>query len=577
MKLTFVSKHLSIENFNEMDTADFMVLTGVNGSGKSHLLDAIEQNKVRIDSNDPQRIVKFNFETFRLENEGTYNAQQIYSERDAAWGFFESQIKPHISSYRSNIGDGYASAVEQCRTEKKPFWKADIPLDPYRKNIRDLFRSPNIKGNQAAIGVYSLALKLPYSIDEIDRDEFTSRYKPFAAKQDFLPMALGRVIWDYYAKYRNNQLNEFQNIKYGKKYPALSEEEFLDVHGEKPWDIINDILKTFNSLEYRVNSPEGEDIFSNFTLRLVHTGKENLEIDFNSLSSGERVLMALVASIYKSSSDNYFPDVLLLDELDASLHPSMMKNMLAVIKDVFLARGVKVILVTHSPTTIALCPEESIYVMNKSGAQRIEKKSCNEALAILTEGFATLAEGLVLFDEVAKNKVSIFTEGKNTLFLRQVLKHSGLNAQVSLVEGVEAISGKNQLRTLFDFFSRVPHSSKVLFIWDCDVNFSLVEKNSTYPFVFTRNTANKFTSAGIENLFPEHLFDGFLKTITLSKGDAIVEFDESRKRDFEAHVFQNASDADFRNFEPLLEKIRSLLNDGAAEFTAPALGVQETA
>lgn len=64
--------------------------------------------------------------------------------------------------------------------------------------------------------------------------------------------------------------------------------------------------------------------------------------------------MALVASIYKSSSDGAFPDILLLDELDASLHPSMIKNMIGVIEDIFLEQGIKVILVTHSPSTIAL-------------------------------------------------------------------------------------------------------------------------------------------------------------------------------------------------------------------------------
>ena len=61
---------------------------------------------------------------------------------------------------------------------------------------------------------------------------------------------------------------------------------------------------------------------------LIHTRKPSLEVELSSLSSGERVLMALVNSVYKPSSDNIFPNVLLLDALDASLHPSMMKSML---------------------------------------------------------------------------------------------------------------------------------------------------------------------------------------------------------------------------------------------------------
>lgn len=560
MKITFAGKHLSIEPFNEVLADNFIVLTGVNGSGKSHLLDAIEQKKVRVDDSDAQRVVKFNFETFRLENESAYNAQQISAERQEAWTFFESQVKPTVASWKAGLGESYTSVTEQCRRDKKPLWNAEgLALEPYKQNLKTFFSNPHIKGNQAAIGVYSLIQQLPYSIDEIRQEKFTSIYKPFAAKQDFLPMALGKIIWDYYIKYRNNQINEFENSKYGKEYVALTEQEFVEAHGDKPWDIINSILKTFNSLEYRVNSPEGSDYFGNFVLKLVHTSKPGLEVDFNSLSSGERVLMALVASIYKSSSDNYFPDVLLLDELDASLHPSMMKNMLTVIQDVFLKRGVKVILVTHSPTTIALCPEESIYVMNRSGSNRIEKKTRNEALSILTEGFATLEESLLLFDEITKNRISIVTEGKNTVYLKKVLSMAGLDNEVTIIEGVESITGKSQLKTLFDFFSRVPHANKVLFVWDCDASYPLQELNYTYPFFFSRNGANTIAKSGVENLFPMSLFNDFLKTITSSQGKVKTEFDETRKRDFESHVLGAAGVSDFSNFEPLIEEIRSLL------------------
>ena len=560
MKITFAAKHLSIDQFNEVSTDNFIVLTGVNGSGKSHLLDAIEQKKVRIDDTDAHRVVKFNFETFRLENENSYNAQQISAERQEAWTFLENQVKPNVVSWKTGLGETYTAVAEQCQRDKKPFWNADdLSLAPYKQNLKNFFNSPHIKANQAAIGVYSMIQQLPYSIDEIRQDKFTSIYKPFAAKQDFLPMALGKIVWDYYIKYRSNQINEFENFKNGKSYDVLTEEEFIEAHGEKPWEIINSILTTFNSLEYRVNSPEGSDYFGNFVLKLVHTSKIGLEVDFSSLSSGERVLMALVASIYKSSSDNYFPDVLLLDELDASLHPSMMKNMLTVIQNVFLHRGVKVILVTHSPTTIALSPEESIYVMNRTGFNRIEKRSRNDALSILTEGFATLEESLLLFDEITKNKISIVTEGKNTIYLQKVLSMAGLDNDVSLIEGVESISGKSQLKTLFDFFSRVPHVNKVLFVWDCDASYSLPALNHTYPFIFAINRDNCLVKTGVENLFPPALFHGFQKTITSSHGKVINEFDETRKRDFERHVLSSATENDFSNFQPLVDKIRSLL------------------
>ena len=191
---------------------------------------------------------------------------------------------------------------------------------------------------------------------------------------------------------------------------------------------------------------------------------------------------------------------------------------------------------------------------------RIEKKSRNEALSILTEGFATLEESLLLFDEVIKNHISIVTEGKNTIYLKRALSIAGLAGEITIIEGVESISGKTQLKTLFDFFLRVPHTNKVLFVWDCDAQYhQLLESNNTFPFVFPTNSSNNIAKSGIENLFPNTLFDSFVKTITSSKGEVIKQFDETRKRDFEDYVMNNASANDFINFEPLVERIRFLL------------------
>ncbi|HHT9138628.1 MAG TPA: AAA family ATPase, partial [Candidatus Wunengus sp. YC60] len=345
--------------------------------------------------------------------------------------------------------------------------------------------------------------------------------------------------------------------KYDKNYEALSEAEFISIHGKPPWELVNEILKTFDTLKYRVTSPEGSDYFGNFQLKLRHTEKTNLEIEFSHLSSGERVLMALVASVYKSSADKHFPDLLLLDEVDASLHPSMMKNMLDVIERIFLQQGVKVILITHSPTTLALAPENSIYVMNMSGINRIEKKSKQEALSILTQGFATIEQGLRLFDQVANSPLTVITEGYNSALIAKALELHGI-ADVDVLSGVEGVSGKNQLRTVFQFIAKTRHRNKVLFVWDCDVSVGLEAQNNTFPFVLPRRNDNSIAKKGIENAFPVELFSGYTKTITLSNGTTITEFDEGRKRDFELHVLSRNDLSNFAHFASLITEIKRI-------------------
>ena len=311
-------------------------------------------------------------------------------------------------------------------------------------------------------------------------------------------------------------------------------------------------------MQYKVNATENYNPFGSYQVKLQHIQKNDLEIQFDALSSGERVLMALVASVYKSAGDKHFPDILLLDEVDASLHPSMMKNMIEVIDEFFVRNGVKVILVTHSPTTIAIAPDDSLYIMNRSGNNRIEKKSREEALSILTQGYATIEEGLKLFDEVARTKVTIITEGNNITILNHVLKLNNID-NVEVLAGVEGITGKNQLKTLFDFLSRIPHKNRTLFVWDCDVNPGVNETNNTVPFVLPRNPSNGLVTKGIENMFAEGLFDEFITTVNPSKGEEIRKFDESRKRDFEQFVLSKNDSTDFDNFRTFVKEVRRLL------------------
>lgn len=558
MKLKFIQKHSSIEPFLTTEIPDFCVLTGVNGSGKSHLLEAIENRRVTIEGMEQAQIVYFNYENFRLENEPSFSAQQLSAEREAAWQYHNKHFKSQVSSWKNQLGENYAPVKQKAKEEKKSFWRVGgEKLKQYKQNFKTLLRNNSHKNNQHAHGIVSLAKSTPYSIDELDHDEFVERYKPFVFKKEFLPVQLGRVFWDYHVKHQTNEFRRFQNEKNNADYNVLNEEEFIIKHGNKPWEIANKILEAFDSLQYKFGSPEGYDYFGNYKLELMHTEKEGLKVEFDRLSSGERVLMALVASIYKASSDHNFPDILLLDEIDASLHPSMMQNMLSVIQDIFLPQNVKVILVTHSVTTIALAPEDSICVMHPSGQNRIEKKTQKEAFEILARGFATLEQGLKIFDQVARSELTIITEGRNTKYLEKFLELHNIQG-VEILQGAEAKSGKNQLKVLFEFFAKAQPEKPVLFIFDCDVNFNLTETGNAFSIILTRNTENNIADHGIENLFSEDLFNGFTTSIMSSRGVETCKFDESRKKDLEVFILDRNNLADFEKFSSIREKITSI-------------------
>jgi len=70
----------------------------------------------------------------------------------------------------------------------------------------------------------------------------------------------------------------------------------------------------------------------------------------------------------------------------------MVESLLRVVIEVFIHQhSVKVIMTTHSPTTVALAPEEALYVMRRVGTPRLLKASRDEALSSLTVGLPTLS------------------------------------------------------------------------------------------------------------------------------------------------------------------------------------------
>lgn len=112
------------------------------------------------------------------------------------------------------------------------------------------------------------------------------------------------------------------------------------------------------------------------------------------LSSGEKVLLQFAISSFEY--DEHFmsvirPKILLLDEMDASLHPEMVSRWLGAVEHGLVeAQGMHCIITTHSPTTVALAPESSLFEM-KDGRSGLSKISKQDALNRLTFGVPTLS------------------------------------------------------------------------------------------------------------------------------------------------------------------------------------------
>ncbi|MEL6442545.1 MAG: hypothetical protein AAFQ80_25300 [Cyanobacteria bacterium J06621_8] len=189
MQIKFVQAYNSIEQFDPVDLADFTVLTGVNGSGKSHLLEAIKNKKVVIAGMEQANIIHFNYESFRLDNEAAFNAQQITEEKSEAWNIFQQKIQPIAVSLRQrNQNNDFENLKIECDTYKKSFLKTAKELLPnYWLQVKKSFKNNNsLKNNIIAKSIfYSVINRTHLPIDEIEEIEFKKTINPTFLKMTF--------------------------------------------------------------------------------------------------------------------------------------------------------------------------------------------------------------------------------------------------------------------------------------------------------------------------------------------------------------------------------------------------------
>ena len=205
-------------------------------------------------------------------------------------------------------------------------------------------------------------------------------------------------ISDVFVWYRDQLLsNDVKRVRH-KKGPKkhLSEAEFRKRYGPAPWSTVNTILKSCGadfSVDHPEPSPDGLFDQEPYIARLKKNSSQDY-VDFSALSSGERVMISVAICIYNQGLDANLlrkPKLLLFDEIDAPLHPSMSKQFVDAVKTTLVEKlGIKVILTTHSPATVAVCSEEEVFVM-RPGESGLHKTSKQGALNTLMSGLPILA------------------------------------------------------------------------------------------------------------------------------------------------------------------------------------------
>lgn len=408
MKLTFTRQHKSILSFPPTEIiSDFVVITGINGAGKSHLLEAIENGAVSvqgIQSRAPQ-IRRFHHTNMQPNATSAANPTNVWAQRVRLWDEIRGQITRQKEVIRTNLVRQGVPSEYVTNIEAVVTWTqddiAEIVDDADKaarihQNLKTLLtRADNAVWNQwlhnPALSRAVQSIRSQYAhVFSLSEDTF-SRHVPLDLTQtDVFQQNFAALFASYHRYYEQNRMNRFYAEKDGEDCWWLDEEQFEQSYGNPPWETVNKILKAA-FLPLRVNHPKGL-LDQPFTLNLYHT-ELDCKVDYANLSSGEKIILSLAHCLYYAQSEYSslkLPQLLLLDEPDAPLHPTMTRNFMNVVEQVLVRNlGVKVIMTSHSPSTVAFAPEGSVYRLDRS-PRKLYPCSKEAAISVLTDGFATV-------------------------------------------------------------------------------------------------------------------------------------------------------------------------------------------
>jgi AAA15 family ATPase/GTPase len=103
MKLIFQRPYKSIKSLPIIELPDFVIITGVNGSGKTHLLQAISNSCVQIEdiiaNSYPSPIRLYNWANLTPRDSSTISPSQLTQEMSSFW----YELSLAIQSLRSHI------------------------------------------------------------------------------------------------------------------------------------------------------------------------------------------------------------------------------------------------------------------------------------------------------------------------------------------------------------------------------------------------------------------------------------------------------------------------------------------
>lgn len=485
------ASYLSIQKgFEWNDIPQFAIITGVNGAGKTHLLSVMKDEK-KIDVTDSFGTIKRLFLSIKndLSIDGLIRYKNNTTQRLAQKNQYIDGIKAHNNAIKQ---------VETNKTkndDKIILQQLDNQIESHKQQITYYQEGVNNLFTYAYDEELSKLLSLlgKKEIEEISDNEIREYASPYfntlTEIEDFEKFI--RQENDLY----KTKLSFLMDDKKFEAAKELSEQE-------KSYQAINRLFKKYGFDYYEMMNPFTKDGTQNGQILFV--GKNGEEVQYNSLSSGEQMIVKFIIWAMATDIRGNRINTMLLDEPDAHLHPSMCKMMVEILQEISLPKalggsGIRVIITTHSPSTVAFAPTESLFVMEKdaNNDRIIKQTSTEDAVRILSDGIFTFEKAVNQFTLIAdsnKNNI-LFVEGKTDVnHLNKAIGLLGYDLDLEIFDLHDAGTLSNFIRSAP---AKLCSGKRLIALFDCDDEGKKSFKNISGDMIM--DNIKRLTASQCEN------------------------------------------------------------------------------
>ena len=378
MKIELTGPYKSIYSLETEALPAFAILIGRNGAGKTQLLEALREGAAVIPGVGMNDVELYDMNSFHPPNTSEANRDgNALAEATADAYLLTRPGQRPFSEIAKGLFDQFANEIagnagiparedferdlrdEIRRLPEFTVFAYGNQESPYHGAIREQVLGPlnprrrptaprqnnSFNGNQAVVlsAAMKISGKLPHELTRGD----------ILRAGHYEGATLANSISEVFTAYKVDQ--------YTSAHTRVETEcvRFADLVSEyratypPPWETLREILSTMRDavggdglFDFEFSDPEGYGLhmsnLESFGFKSEMTNRTTgAQYELDSLSSGERVLMALCLVSFNQYLGRRRPKLVLLDELDAVLHPSMAKALVETLKTLFVAQGTR--------------------------------------------------------------------------------------------------------------------------------------------------------------------------------------------------------------------------------------------